>query len=122
VYVRLKSECVVTRTFFSSPISCNAVMKAPTLESKSDKKLLCAPKCFGFVTIGIAIGADRVSKSSGMVLCESHCASVFVMLAAGPLLGRWRARVWLQKNKSKTPYDFPSLADSVKRPYMTVRD
>jgi hypothetical protein len=26
-----------------------------------------APKCFGFVTIGIAIGADRVSKSSEVV-------------------------------------------------------
>jgi hypothetical protein len=36
--------------------------------------------------------------------------SAFVMLVAGPLLGRWRARVWLRKNEPAKACGFSSIA------------
>jgi hypothetical protein len=36
--------------------------------------------------------------------------SVLAMLVAGPLLGRWRARVWLRKNKLGKAYGSSSIA------------
>jgi hypothetical protein len=53
--------------------------------------------------------------------------SVFVMLAAGPLLGQWRARVWLRKNVSAKAEGFSSLAvlncaGSVEKDPLTAHD
>ena len=36
--------------------------------------------------------------------------SALVILAAGPLLGRWRARVWLRENKPAKASDFSRIA------------
>jgi hypothetical protein len=51
----------------------------------------------------------------------------FVMLAVGPLLGRWRARVWLRKNKPAKRDGFSSIAvlncaDSVERASLSAHD
>ena len=53
--------------------------------------------------------------------------SAFVMLAVGPLLGRWRARVWLRKNKPAKGDGFSSIAvlnraDSVERASLPAHD
>jgi hypothetical protein len=37
-------------------------------------------------------------------------SAIIVMLTAGPLLGRWRARVWLRKNTLAKANDLSSIA------------
>jgi hypothetical protein len=53
--------------------------------------------------------------------------SALVMLAAGPLLGRWQARVWLRKNRPAKTHGFSSIAvlncaDSVEKNSLAVHD
>jgi len=53
--------------------------------------------------------------------------SALVMLAAGPLFGRWRARVWLRKNKPAKTQGFSSIAvlncaDAVEKNSLAVHD
>jgi len=50
-----------------------------------------------------------------------------VMLAVGPLLGRWRARVWLRKNKPAKANNLSSIAvlnraDSLEKTSLAVHD
>lgn len=52
--------------------------------------------------------------------------SALLMLAAGPLLGRWRARAWFRKNKPAKAYGSSSIAvlnrsDSVEKDSLAVQ-